>query len=122
MGDRVLVQVVSGSDVADATIYGHWAGESAIETIRAAVPTMRLGDPRYSAARLCAAFCGRAPGNTGVGILRRLADAANPTENESHGDAGIIVYDCTTGDAKYFHGYLADADPPSPTNLGIPPK
>lgn len=107
MGDRVVVQVVDDREIAGAALYLHWGGQEIIEELRAAVPLMRKDDSSYSAARLIGHACAQRPNqNTGVGVLP--ACSTPPVEDDSHGDAGVIVYDCSSGVARAYGGYLAD--------------
>jgi hypothetical protein len=116
MGDRVVIQVVD----APCAAYLHWGGETAIESIKRAIPSMRCGDPDYSAARLIASLCNDMPGtNRGVGVLPKVG--RTPVPAESHGDAGIVLYDCNTGKATFHYGYLARQHP-EPMQLDAPPE
>lgn len=106
MGDRVDIGVVDDrGDVAPCTCYLHWGGEGAIELLRGAAPKMRSGDVRYSMARLIGHACAQSPGqNTSVGVNE--ATSIPPASTDSPGDAGVLIYNCTTGKAHAYHGYL----------------
>ena len=104
MGDRVLFQVVQGSDFSPV-VYCHWAGWRAPGIVRALSWRMahRTGDLNYTAARLVQECIQAAEGNTGFGIWNaehRL------TEEDSHGDAGVVLIDCDSWQCECLGGYL----------------
>lgn len=110
MGDRCLIQVVdsgvaSARDVAPCSVYLHCDGDRAIGWLRRAIPVMRVGDVSYSTARLIGVFHTLRPGNLGLGVMDPvdLDNIAGCTQ----GDAGVVVYDCTTGQVELAGGYLA---------------
>ncbi len=113
MGDRVVIHV----EGAPCSLYMHWGGEDAIDILKAAVPRMRCGDEMYSQARLIGMAHERVPGNTGVGVLPP-PDSLPPSKDYSHGDAGVILYNCSSGEATGHHGYLTKK---GLMNIGIPP-
>lgn len=113
MGDRVIIVCHAGpGDIAPA-IYGHWAGHNAPERIVEAgkLGILRRGDPSYAAARLCWHMI-QSSGDTssalGYGLLSSPEDLEPETlEQESHGDAGVILLDVRDGSLAYHGGYLA---------------
>lgn len=116
MGDRSVI-VIKGAPCA---AYLHWNGEESLGWLKEAISHMRKGDDGYSMARLIADLCARVPGNRNVGVLDAPENEDAIDADYSHGDAGVIVYDCETGTARFWHGYLADANP-EPLSLGVPP-
>lgn len=128
MADRCLIQVVdsgvaSARDVAPCSVYLHWDGDRAIGWLREAIPAMQLGDLIYSTARMIGVFHTLRPGNLGLGVMDpvNLDNIAGCTQ----GDAGVVVYDCTTGQVELAGGYLAKmygADSfwlPTPDDLAV---
>ena len=104
MGDRVLFQVVQGSKFSPV-VYCHWTGWRAPGVVRALKARMadRPGDLEYAAARLVQECVQAAEGNTGFGIWNaehRL------TEDDSHGDAGVVLIDCDSWRCECLGGYL----------------
>jgi hypothetical protein len=59
-------------------------------------------------------------GNTSLGAWYSRTAEDNPNEIESHGDAGVIVYDCDTGMVN-CHGGYTQKDKRNNTVIGIPP-
>ena len=109
MGDRVKFQVVGSDGEFSPVIYGHWSGDTAPKICKAIKDRMigRLGDVQYTAARLVQELVGDAKGNTGFGIWN--ADAVL-TEDDSDGDAGVILVHVAEGKAMRFEcfgGYLS---------------
>jgi hypothetical protein len=121
LGDRVIFQVVGKPDnVMDPgvlefspVIYAHWSGERAPQVLERLRKRMRAraGDVPYTAARLVQELID--PSNVGAlsfGIWN--ADRVL-TEEDSHGDAGVVLIDVSTGAMRFkcFGGYLrATAD------------
>lgn len=110
MGDRAMVFVEGAcGDLAPCGMYLHWGGSVVIDIISAAVKRMRKGDPGYSMARLIGCAHGKIAGNLSLGVVQ-----ASKTNSErdfvrtSPGDAGVAVYNCSTGRVRLFGGYLAD--------------
>ena len=104
MGDSVLFQVVLGSKVSPV-VYCHWSGWRAPGIVRALKARMaeRTSDVDYVAARLVQECIQAAEGNTGFGIWNaehRL------TEEDSHGDAGVVLIDCDSWRCECLGGYL----------------
>ena len=111
MGDRVLFQVVSGAINAGPVVYCHWAGARAPEIVRRLAERMsdRPDDMDYATARLVQECVNGDAGALSFGVwnaTRRL-DA-----EDSHGDAGVVLIDCTNGfRCTCVGGYLVtDAD------------
>ncbi len=106
MGDRVLVVFKDRYGTSPA-LYGHWSGDSIVDVLSEAAPTMRAGDKGYALARACAALCSHVPGALSVGIHAGPKDLLPSTLKEfSHGDAGVLVVDVDTGEMTAFGGYL----------------
>ena len=118
MGDRCLIQVKSGDELADCAVYLHWSGTEAVDMLKRAIPGMRADDTGYSTARLIGSLHGEIKGNYSLGVMP-VVDSKDPAA-DSHGDAGVIVYDCGTGATTFHGGYLADQHPDGLT-LPIPP-
>lgn len=107
MGDRVVVVVTDGNEIAPA-IYAHWLGSEAPAILVKAgeAGLIRKDDESYAAARVCGAFHEASPGHTGVGLLDAPADLSDETLEEfSHGDAGVIVLNVSDGSLRYVGGY-----------------
>ncbi len=120
MGDRGVI-VVKDGDRSGAGIYTHWGGSKLLDSLKAAIPTMRKGDSGYSAARLCASMCNEHPGNKGIGLLPPPQGASHSQDAYTQGDAGVLVYDCYTGETTAFGGYLSDNEE-WPLILDVPPE
>lgn len=110
MGDRGVILITDG-DYYSPGIYVHWNGYQLLELLEAAIPSMRSGDVGYSAARLCGVLHNEIDGNTGLGLVSSPSDEDLREDffDYSPGDAGVLVYDCTTGACTAYAGYLADA-------------
>jgi hypothetical protein len=91
MGNRVLIQFVSGPEVSPA-IYGHWSGRRAAEVITRLRKQMadRPNDITYVSARCVARLIGADDGSTGYGLWNAPKKL---TAKESHGDAGMFLVD-----------------------------
>ena len=107
MGDRVLFQVVNGAVNAGPVVYCHWAGYRAPEIVRklAARMSARPGDMDYATARLVQECTAEDPdGALGFGVFNAKGRL---TEKDSHGDAGIVLIDCSNGfRCECLGGYL----------------
>ena len=120
MGDRVLFQVVRGASSAQANIgpvvYCHWSGERAPQIVRALAKRMvdRPGDVEYATARLVQECTGANAGATGFGVW---SATSRLTEEDSHGDAGVVLIDCANGfRCECLGGYLRTGADGFPTN------
>ena len=118
MGDRAIIHVKDSA----CSAYLHWDGASNIELLNQAIPTMRYDDPDYSQARLIGVLHNAISGNSGLGVMPPPSeeDYAQNMLDYSHGDAGVIIYDCKTGELQVYNGYLEHED--LPTKLDIPPE
>ena len=115
MGDRAVIIMAENGVRHDVAVYLHWNGENAIELIEAALPRMRHGDASYSTARFIGCCHNEIDGNLSLGCF-----AVSPEENLvdiNPGDAGVIVYDCSTGVITCIGGYLRDS---GGINIGTP--
>lgn len=97
MGDRVNIRVKAGNDKAPCGVYLHWGGDGALDYLERAIPSMRLGDSAYSTARLIGELHKSIDGNTGLGVV---------SYDFHDGGAGIVTYDCDTGEVTCEKGYL----------------
>jgi hypothetical protein len=118
MGNRVIFKVIdngfrTGGEVPG--VYLHWGGSGAIEHLTEALKHMRRGVADYSTARLCGYLHEHVVKNTNLSLGICMVD------DESAGDAGIVEYNCSTGDVKCYDGYLAD-EHPDVFNIGLPVK
>jgi len=109
MGDRAVVRVESKYGHAPCEMYLHGAGSRSIELVRGAIPRMREGDEDYSMARLIGHCHEQIDGNRGLGVL--------PYGNGPDGDAGLLVYNCSTGKLVITDGYQNGVH-----QLDIPPS
>lgn len=117
MGDRALIHV-KGSP---CSTYLHWGGHEALDLLKKAVPRMRQGDDSYSQARLTGVIHEVSDGNTGLGLVDAPEDLDDATlKKYSPGDAGVIVYDCSTGKATLHAGYLEE-EHGHEVEIGLPP-
>jgi len=92
MGDRVWIQIESESQAAPISLYGHWAGEQALEAVRNVIAkTDRIGDPVYLTAQVFHEFTtlGGYSGGLGYGITAGFA----PEED----DRPTVYLDADTG-------------------------
>lgn len=108
MGDRVVIQCHNPktSEVGPA-VYGHWSGNkalAAIERLRARMAS-RPGDVEYWSARLVQELINGDAGCLSFGIWNAPELL---TDKDSHGDAGVVLIDVTTGKIRCIDGYLAD--------------
>ncbi len=103
MGNRVVIVCKSGKEVSQG-LYLHWGGTDAPDLIHAT--PVRQGDPGYALARLVAYACSVIPGTMSVGIIagpKSLTPKA--LKDYSHGDAGVLVVDVSTGEVTGHAGY-----------------
>lgn len=106
MGDRVLMQChVGGTDHVGPVVYGHWLGSEVPKIVSALQARMaaRGNDVDYASARLVQeAIAAQSHDCLGVGIWNttRLL-----TEDDSHGDAGVVLIDVRDWTVQYFGGY-----------------
>lgn len=110
MGDRVLFQVVSTVGNMSPVVYCHWAGYRATHIVRALKARMVNcpGDVSYAAARLVQECVSPQPsGNTGFGLWNATTRL---TEEDSHGDAGVVLINCDSWQCECFGGYLVTGD------------
>jgi len=119
MGDRALIVITSKNrDKFSPVIYTHFGGESVPEYIAELDGLMagRRDDVDYAAARLVGIIHSHDVGNLSLGIWnagRKLRRALKAEDEEflaqySHGDAGIILVDCSDFSWKAYAGYLAE--------------
>jgi len=108
MGDIALIQIFrKGHEEVthfSPVCYLHSDGPSAPEYIREMAETMknRERDVDYAFARLVGIAHTKIPGNKGLGVWN--ADSIQ-TEDDTHGDAGIYLVDCTTWEVTAMGGY-----------------
>lgn len=108
MGDRVIIFVTDGDDLSPA-IYCHWLGDRAIDCIREAAPNMRKSDVSYAAARLISYLGNYIDGPLSLGVWNVQAPPKidiNSLKSHSHGDAGVVLVNITTGEITVGGGYL----------------
>ena len=121
MGDRVLFQVVQsrrnsdGPDIVGPVVYCHWSGYRAPKIVRALASRMadRPGDVDYATARLVqeAIALGDVDGSQGFGVFNAPTLGGGQSERltaeDSHGDAGVVLIDCSDGfRCECLGGYL----------------
>ena len=119
MGDRVLVIFTDGAEVSP-TVYLHWNGTATPALLARLKDLMkgREGDVQYSAARFIGICHKHIEGNLSLGtwntepatieaIRKKSADLASVLENESHGDAGVVLFNVNDMTWKAYGGYLA---------------
>jgi len=118
MGDRAIIHVKDACCAA----YVHWDGDIAIKLLKQAIPNMRRDDPDYSQARLIGVLHNAIVGNTGLGVTAspKEEDYTNDMLDYSQGDAGVVIYNCSTGETKVYQGYLEQEN--LPDKLDIPPE
>ncbi len=115
MGDRVLFQVLSKAQGAvGPVVYGHWSGSNAPAIVRRLVDRMaaRPGDVAYTTARLVQEIVADDPdGPLGVGVWNAPTLGGGSSEvltaDDTHGDAGVVLIDCSDGfRCECLGGYL----------------
>ena len=125
MGDRALI-IVTDRRRAEVSpvIYTHWGGSTVPAVLDDAWELMgdRTGNVGYAAARIVGILHERTPGNLSLGVWNtpqtiqsaiRSGDAddlADALEDYSHGNAGVVLYDCSTGEWTAYGGYLDSGD------------
>jgi len=110
MGERVLFQVVK-NDQFSPVVYCHWSGDEARDICERLMIRMgcRSSDLQYTAARLVQECINNDKGNLSFGIWN--ADRVL-TEEDAHGDGGVILIDVSDGlmEFKCMGGYWRDGD------------
>jgi hypothetical protein len=108
MGDRILLQCHSSKTGEFGPVaYGHWCGSAGPGIVAQLAIQMknRPGDVQYSSARLVEIMCSPDPGgdlSVGIWNTDRLL-----REDDSHGDAGVVLIDVDNGHSPtYMGGYL----------------
>lgn len=124
MGDRVLFQVIdSVNNKVGPIVYCHWSGYCAPEIVRNLAVRMVGcgGDLDYATARLVQECIGDDEGNLGFGVYNAFAPhgyAEKLTEEDSHGDAGVVLIDCANGfKCQCMGGYLVTGEDGFPANV-----
>ena len=117
MGDRVLFQVIdSVNNKVGPIVYCHWSGYRAPEIVRNLAVRMVGcgGDLDYATARLVQECIGDDDGNLGFGVWNETKQL---TEEDSHGDAGVVLIDCANGfKCQCIGGYLVTGEDGFPAN------
>ncbi len=111
MGNRAVVVFHDGKEFSPC-VYLHWGG-SEVPTLLAelwALMAGRRGDLSYSAARFIGVAHAKIPGNLSLGIWNSPVseppgDLPKQWREHSHGDAGVFVVDCRSGDVVRVGGY-----------------
>lgn len=109
MGDRVLMQIISGDEFGPV-VYGHSSGYESGEIVRKLAERMndRADDIDYSTARLVQEMTNGDEGDVGYGVW---SASKKLTPADSHGDAGIVLIDCKNGHkCECFGGYLTTGE------------
>ena len=104
MGDRAIVLISKNGKLHDVACYLHWNGEQVIDLIKGAIPRMRQNDASYSMARFIGHCHTEIDGNLSLGCFGIDTNTFDP-EAEPDDDAGIIIYDCATGQLSCYAGY-----------------
>ncbi len=101
-----------GDRIAPCSVYVHNSGYRLPQLMADAAPKMRKGDLGYAVARLIGSLHEEDPAAVlSLGVLSPPPDLEPDTLKEySHGDAGVAVWDCTTGEIEWFEGYFANYD------------
>lgn len=113
MGDRAIIVVKSDQEIAPCAVYLHWSGAAALDLVQTAIERMkgREGDVSYATARLIGICHEHVEGNLSLGVIS-APSARNvltgKLDDYSHGDAGVIVWDCGTNVVQAFAGYHAE--------------
>ena len=116
MGNRACV-IFYDSQFVSPTVYLHWHGESVPAWLTQLKQLMhdRFGDADYAAARFVGICHREIEGNLSLGLSLQQVHAlrtstTNPCmEDESPGNAGIVVVDTREFTWRAYGGYLADA-------------
>jgi hypothetical protein len=116
MGDRVCVVFFDRTFVSP-TVYLHWHGNAVAAWLDQLKGRMngRFSDASYAAARFVGICHAHIDGNLSLGISSNdlsLADVRRKDrmEEDSPGNAGMIVVDTSDFSWKAYGGYLADID------------
>lgn len=114
MGNRACV-IFYDSDRISPTVYLHWEGGSVPAWLDQLKHLMdgRFGDAAYAAARFVGICHQHIDGNLSLGVWSNTLSRANILdssylENESPGNAGIVVVDTNDFTWKAYGGYLAE--------------
>jgi len=105
MGDRALVQFVSGDKKeVSPVVYIHWAGSNVKEYLKELAVLMadRPNDASYACARFIGIVHSHNVDSCSLGVWNATKVL---TVNDSHGDAGCFVVDCSTWKVKCTGGY-----------------
>jgi len=125
MGNRV--QIIFTDDgcpiTGDPMVYLHWGGSDALRLLQ---EYWTGKDECYDAARFVGQYCAENPGQLGIGISGALVADASITLDwrdrllqNSHGDAGIIVVNCSN---REYHCYCGDLEETNPFGFIEPVK
>ena len=109
MGNRVIMILKDSTETLPFAMYMHWNGSQALEILENAVPRMRRNQADYSIARLIGTAHNQIDGNLSLGVIS--IDLKAKYNDITHGDAGIVVFDCGSGMVKCHAGYLAEKHP-----------
>jgi hypothetical protein len=113
MGDRALI-IFCDSDRVSPCVYLHWDGSNVpvwLEELKRLMQG-RFGDAEYAAARFIGICHAKIDGNLSLGVisnrftLAEMHDQAK-LEEQSHGDAGVVVVNTADFTWKAYGGYLA---------------
>lgn len=115
MGDRAIILIRDCQETLGVGCYLHWQGNIAIDLLEQALPRMRQGDASYSMARFIGHCHNEIEGNLSLGCFP--VDTTLPLEAHADGDAGAILYNCSTGEISCAGGYLSYRDG---ENIGLP--
>jgi hypothetical protein len=108
MGDRAIILVTDSKGKPPVCgIYLHWNASNLPAWLPEAFLRMRNGDVEYSTARCIGYFHEQIPGNLSLGVLPPPENLDPETLQEySHGDGGVVLVTCDTGEVKVVGGYL----------------
>jgi hypothetical protein len=114
MGNRACVIFFDANGISP-TVYLHWHGDSVPAWLEELKHLMdgRFGDAEYAAARFVGICHGRIDGNLSLGVQSNdltLSDIHDPSriEDESPGNAGIVIVNSADFTWKAYGGYLAE--------------
>lgn len=115
MGNRACVIFFDRTRVSP-TVYLHWHGSAVpvwIEQLKARMEG-RFGDASYAAARFVGICHDTIEGNLSLGVFSNTLSHADlrstdQLEQESPGDAGIIIVDTSDFSWKAYGGYLINS-------------
>jgi hypothetical protein len=115
MGNRACV-IFYDSQCVSPTVYLHWHGEAVPAWLEQLKHLMkgRFEDAAYAAARFVGLCHQQIEGNMSLGVSSNALTHANlhdesRMDDESPGNAGIVVVDTREFTWKAYGGYLADA-------------